>query len=276
MVSKSLTKSPMAGGGDNEERERSRSPRSRFGFDVKEPNPGNPVEVMAACSSLGVGLVSMVGALKSNGEKMESLLEHTQALQTDLVKSMKVLGDAITEMAHSIESLSGGVAYNTSRVGALSGEVQKIRKHIEWGFNRALSDLHKENLSKNDENTGKVISTVEALYEGLDKFQENLREIVSKMEEVKQPPASEDVAPETGLAPAIPPTGFSGTPTTPNMCHDRRPTSATVSTTSATSTTNDSNRHLCVLLSVAAWRGSYDTSAQHGGAMHEGHFDESD
>ena len=82
----------MAGGGDNEERERSRSPRSRFGFDVKEPNPGNPVEVMAACSSLGVGLVSMVGALKSNGEKMESLLEHTQALQTDLVKSMKGFG----------------------------------------------------------------------------------------------------------------------------------------------------------------------------------------
>ena len=90
---------------------------------------------MAACSSLGVGLVSMVGALKSNGEKMESLLEHTQALQTDLVKSMKVLGDAITGMAHSIESLSGGVAYNTLRVGGLSGEVQKIRKHIEWGFN---------------------------------------------------------------------------------------------------------------------------------------------
>jgi hypothetical protein len=88
---------------------------------------------------------------------------------------------------------------------------------MEWGFNRALSDLHKENLSKNDENTGKVISTVESLYEGVDKFQENLREIVSKMEELKQPPASEAVAHESELAPAIPPTGFSGTPTTPTM-----------------------------------------------------------
>lgn len=131
-------------------------------------------------------LVSMVGALKSNGEKMDSLIEHTQTLQSDLVKSMKVVGDAITGMAHSIESLSGGVTYNTSRVGALSGEVQKIRKHMDWGFNRSLSDLHKENLLKSDENTGKVATTVESLYEGLDKFQENLREIVSKMEELRQ------------------------------------------------------------------------------------------
>jgi hypothetical protein len=47
--------SEATGDGDSEERERSRSPRPRFGLDVKELNPGNPVEVLAACSSLGVG-----------------------------------------------------------------------------------------------------------------------------------------------------------------------------------------------------------------------------
>ena len=45
---------------------------------------------------------------------------------------MDVLAKSIAGMSHSVESLAGGVSYNTSRVGALSGEFQKIRKHLEW------------------------------------------------------------------------------------------------------------------------------------------------
>ena len=130
---------------------------------------------------------------------------------------MDVLAKSITGMANSIESLSGGVAYNTSRVGALTGEVQKIRKHIEWSLNRALSDMHKESLAKSSEDSGRMASALEGLYEGMDKFKENLREIVSKMEEMRQVPATEKGPPEPEFGPAIPPTGFSGTPNTPNV-----------------------------------------------------------
>ena len=67
------------------ERGRSRSPRPRF--DVRDPDAGNPVEVLAACSSLGVGIVSMVGALKSNGEKMDD----GQSVSLDKTRHCKVI-----------------------------------------------------------------------------------------------------------------------------------------------------------------------------------------
>ena len=64
------------------------------------------------------------------------------------------------------------------RVGALTGENQKIRKHIEWSLNRTLSDMQKESLAKSSEDSGRIASALEGLYEGMDKFQEkNLREM---------------------------------------------------------------------------------------------------
>ena len=104
------------------------------------------------------------------------------------------------------------------RVGALTGEIQKIRKHIEWSLNRTLSDMQKESLAKSSEDSGRIASALEGLYEGMDKFQEkNLREMARKMEAVRQVPITEKGPRELEFGPAIPPTGFSGTPDTPNM-----------------------------------------------------------
>ena len=83
---------------------------------------------------------------------------------------MDVLAKSITGMSHSVESLAGGVSYNTSRVGALSGEFQKIRQHLEWSMNRTFSDMQKESLAKGSEDSGRMASALEGLYEGIDKF----------------------------------------------------------------------------------------------------------
>lgn len=62
-----------------------------------------------------------------------------------------------------------------------------------------------------------MASTLEGLYKGMDKFQENLREMARKMEAVRQVPITERGPPEPEFGPPLPPTGFSGTPNTPNL-----------------------------------------------------------
>ena len=137
--------SPASENKENEERDRSRSPR---GLNVPEPNPDNPLEVLSACASLAVGVTSMVAALKTSSEKLEVLIGNTQSLQNDLVRSMDTLAKAIQGMSQTVESLAGGVSYNTSRVGALCGEFQKVRKHLEWSMNRTFGDMMKEAAAK--------------------------------------------------------------------------------------------------------------------------------
>ena len=78
--------------------------------------------------------------------------------------------------------------------------------------------MQKESLAKSSEDSGRIASALEGLYEGMDKFQEkNLREMARKMEAVRQVPITEKGPRELEFGPAIPPTGFSGTPNTPNM-----------------------------------------------------------
>ena len=135
-------KSPASEKKEDDELDRSRSPRRKL--NVPEPNPDSPLEVLSACITLAVGVTSMVAALKTSSEKLEVLIGNTQSLQNDLVRSMDTLAKAITGMSQSVECLAGGGSYNTSRVGALCGEFQKVRKHLEWSMNRTFGDMMKE------------------------------------------------------------------------------------------------------------------------------------
>ena len=194
---------------ENEERDRSRSPR---GLNVPEPNPDNPLEVLSACASLAVEVTSMVAALKTSSEKLEVLIGNTQSLQNDLVRSMDTLAKAIQGMSQTVESLAGGVSYNTSRVGALCGEFQKVRKHLEWSMNRTFGDMMKEAAAKGSEDTSRTTAIFEQLFEAMDQFQENIKEVARRMETMGVPAPMQEKGSEYG--PPMPPTGHV-TPMTP-------------------------------------------------------------
>jgi methyl-accepting chemotaxis protein len=172
--------SPASENKEDEERDRSRSPRHKL--NVPEPNPDNPLEVLSACASLAVGVTSMVAALKTSSEKLEVLIGKTQSLQNDSVRSMDTLAKAIRGMSQTVESLAGGVSYNTSRVGALCGEFQKVRKHLEWSMNRTFGDMMKEATAKGSEDTSRTTAIFEQLFEAMDRFQENIKEVARRME----------------------------------------------------------------------------------------------
>ena len=201
--------SPASENKENEERDRSRSPR---GLNVPEPNPDNPLEVLSACASLAVGVTSMVAALKTSSEKLEVLIGNTQSLQNDLVRSMDTLAKAIHGMSQTVESLAGGVSYNTSRVGALCGEFHKVRKHLEWSMNRTFGDMMKEAAAKGSEDTSQTTAIFEQLFEAMDRFQENIKEVARRMETMGIPAPMQEKGSEYGLP--MPPTGHV-TPMTP-------------------------------------------------------------
>ena len=203
------SKSPVIDSKEDEERGRSRSPRPKL--NVPEPNPESPLEVLSACTSLAVGVTSMVAALKTSSEKFDVLIGNTQSLQNDLFRSMDVLAKSIASMSHSVESLAGGVTYNTSRVGALCGEFQKARKHLEWSMNRTFGDMMKEAVSKGTEDASRTTAILEQLFEAMDRFQENIKEVARTMEAVGTPAPVQ----ESELGPPMPPTGHVGTPITP-------------------------------------------------------------
>jgi len=203
-------KSPASENKEDDELDRSRSPRRKL--NVPEPNPDSPLEVLSACISLAVGVTSMVAALKTSSEKLEVLIGNTQSLQNDLVRSMDTLAKAITGMSQSVESLAGGVSYNTSRVGALCGEFQKVRKHLEWSMNRTFGDLMKESMSKGTEDASRMTAILEQLFEAMDRFQENIKEVARRIESVKIPAPVQERESEFG--PPMPPTGHV-TPITP-------------------------------------------------------------
>ena len=139
------SKSPMDRPG--EEEDRSRSPRLR----VPEPDPNNPAEILASCTTVAIGVTSMIGALKNSSEKLKILINNSQTLQQDLCRSLETVATAVTNMSRAVESLTAGVSYNTGRVGAVCGEYQKLRKHLEWSLDRSLSDVMKENAKKKAE-----------------------------------------------------------------------------------------------------------------------------
>ena len=147
-------------------------------LNVPEPNPDNPLEVLSACASLAVGVTSMVAALKTSSEKAWGVdREHTDVAE----RSGPIYGHA----GHGVESMAGGVSYNTGRVGALCGEFQKVRKHLEWSLDRSLGDLAKEASKKRAEDTTQMTALLQQVFEAMDRFQENIKEVAHRMESLK-------------------------------------------------------------------------------------------
>ena len=200
------SKSPMVEQ-EGEERERSRSPRLR----VAEPDPNNPAEILASCTTLAIGVTSMIGALKSSSEKLEILIQNSQTLQQDLCRSLETVGTAVTNMSRAVESLTAGVSCNTGRVGAVCGEYQKLRKHLEWALDKSLSEVLKGNAKIKSEGGKEMKDLMDQLFEAMDRLQENMRTVAYRLESL-QIPAGQEKGSEFG--PAVPPTGHM-TPMTP-------------------------------------------------------------
>ena len=108
--------------------------------------------------------------------------------------------------------MAGGVSYNTGRVGALCGEFQKVRKHLEWSLDRSLGDLAKEASKKRAEDTTQMTALLQQVFEAMDRFQENIKEVAHRMESLKITASVPEKESEFG--PAMPPTGHV-TPMTP-------------------------------------------------------------
>ena len=194
---------------EGEEQDRSRSPRHKLS--VPEPNPDNPAEILASCTTLAIGVTSMIGALKNSSEKLEVLISNTQTLQHDLVRSLETVATAVTNMSRAVESLTGGVNYNTGRVGAVCGEYLKLRKHLEWSLDRSLSDVMKENAKKKAESGKEMKDLMDQLFEAMDRLQENMKAVAHRLESFQIPAVQEK---ESEFGPALPPTGHL-TPMTP-------------------------------------------------------------
>ena len=211
------TKSPTER--DDREEDRSRSPRLR----VPEPDPNNPAEILASCTTLAIGVTSMIGALKSSSEKLEILINNSQTLQQDLCRSLETVASAVTNMSRAVESLTAGVSYNTGRVGAVCGEYQKLRKHLEWALDKSLSEVLKGNAKIKSERGQALKDLMDQLFEAMNLLQENLQKIASRLE---QAPVGHEKAMDYG--PALPPTGHMGipsmTPMTPAPTMNMGPT----------------------------------------------------
>ena len=149
----------------------------------------------------------MIGALKNSSEKLEILINNSQTLQQDLCRSLETVASAVTNMSRAVESLTAGVSYNTGRVGAVCGEYQKLRKHLEWALDKSLSEVLKGNAKIKSERGQALKDLMDQLFEAMNLLQENLQKIASRLE---QAPVGHEKAMDYG--PALPPTGHMGIP----------------------------------------------------------------
>ena len=187
---------------EKEEREddRSRSPRLR----VQEPDPSDPTSLLASTTALGIGVTSMVGALKDSSAKLEVLIQNSQTLQQDLCRTLETVGSAVNNMARAVESLTAGVSYNTSRVGAVCGEYTKLKKHLECAMNVSMGDVLKKNTQNRTERDQALKEVMDQLFEAMDKLQENMQKIAARIE--KETPTEGT----PGYDPPQPPMGHLG------------------------------------------------------------------
>ena len=202
---------------DKEERDagrdddRSRSPRLR----MQEPfDPNEATDLLASTTGLAVGITSMVAALKGSTDKLETLIKSTHTLQQDLCRSLEAVGAAVNNMARASESLAAGVNHNTSRVGAVVGEYNKLKKHLEWAMDVSMGDVLKKNAKSRTERDQALQDLMTQLFESMDKLQENMQKIAARIE--KAPVSQEGTM---DYDPPQPPMGHlgvpSGTPLTP-------------------------------------------------------------
>ena len=202
---------------DKEERDagrdddRSRSPRLR----MQEPfDPNEATDLLASTTGLAVGITSMVAALKGSTDKLETLIKSTHTLQQDLCRSLEAVGAAVNSTARASESLAAGVNHNTSRVGAVVGEYNKLKKHLEWALDVSMADVLKKNTKSRTERDQALQDLMTQLFESMDKLQENMQKIAVRIE--KAPVSQEGTM---DYDPPQPPMGHlgvpSGTPLTP-------------------------------------------------------------
>jgi len=69
--------------------------------------------------------------------------------------------------------LAAGVNHNTSRVGAVVGEYNKLKKHLEWALDVSMADVLKENHKGRMERDQSLQDVMTQLFESMDKLQEN-------------------------------------------------------------------------------------------------------
>ena len=125
--------------------DRSRSPRLRM---QEASDHNDATDLLTSTTGLAVGITSMVAALKGSTDKLETLIKSTYTLQQDLCRSLEAVGAAVNNMARASESLAAGVNHNTSRVGAVVGEYNKLKKHLDVGtgciHGRRAQEKHQE------------------------------------------------------------------------------------------------------------------------------------
>ena len=171
---------------------------------------------------LAVGITSMVAALKGSTDKIETLIKSTHTVQQDLCRSLEAVGAAVNNMARASESLAAGVNHNTSRVGAVVGEYNKLKKHLEWALDVSMADVLKRNNKGRTERDQALQDLMTQLFESMDKLQENMKLVAERIDKGTPPeaaPAYDPPQPPTGhhgmkqssppLAPMTPATGVS-------------------------------------------------------------------
>ena len=170
---------------DKEERDagrdddRSRSPRLRM---QEAPDHSDATDLLNSTTGLAVGITSMVAALKGSTDKLETLIKSTHTLQQDLCRSLEAVGAAVNNMARASESLAAGVNHNTSRVGAVVGEYNKLKKHLEWALDVSMADVLKENNKSRTERDQALQDLMTQLFESMDKLQENMQKVAVRIE----------------------------------------------------------------------------------------------
>ena len=165
--------------------DRSRSPRLRRHHESFDPNEA--ADLLSSTTSLAVGITSMVAALKGSTDKLEILIKSTHTLQSDLCRSLEAVGEAVTNMARASESLAAGVNHNTSRVGAMVGELTKLKKHVEWSLDVSMKDTLRDNKKGRLERDQSLQDIMTQLQESMDKLQENLKLVAERIEKGTPP-----------------------------------------------------------------------------------------
>ena len=182
--------------------DRSRSPRLRRHQESFDPNEA--ADLLSSTTGLAVGITSMVAALKGSTDKLEILIKSTHTLQSDLCRSLEAVGEAVTNMARASESLAAGVNHNTSRVGAMVGELTKLKKHVEWSLDVSMKDTLRDNKKGRLERDQSLQDIMSQLQESMDKLQENLKLVAERIERAA-PQAEVPPGYDPPLAPMDPP-----------------------------------------------------------------------
>ena len=106
-------------------------------------HPKTALEVLQACTDLSVGITTLVASLKATHTQGINILQEQSQTRGDLARSLDLVARAITRQATACESLVAGVNSNTSRVGAVSGETNKVRTWLQWAMPRPLPESAK-------------------------------------------------------------------------------------------------------------------------------------